>query len=140
MKRISSSNMNRIRRKLLPVNNVAIFLIISKLKALERIYSISLFMFITFRASRRRRKMHSGHARLSVCVCVSVCVSVCLSVCQLCLLQSVHELRCYGNITRMRNVSKYMLVYTCSMPSFLVLVSHLAFSATSFNKLIYYLY
>jgi len=31
---------------------------------------------ITFCASRRRRKMYCGHARL----CVSVCLSVCLSV------------------------------------------------------------
>ena len=77
---------------------------------------------ITFCVSRRRRKMYCGHARL--CVCVSVCVSVCLSaaVCpHYCTdpdvtwgsgsgcppvvhcwadLQSVHRLRCYGNITR----------------------------------------
>jgi len=30
--------------------------------------------FITFRVSRRRRKMHSGHGRL--CVCLSVCLSL----------------------------------------------------------------
>ena len=67
-------------------------------------------------------------------VCVSVCLSVCLSVaacsnyctdpdvtwrsgrgCPLLVhywadLQSVHGLCCYGNITRTRNVSEYMLV------------------------------
>jgi len=67
--------------------------------------------------------------------CVPVCVSVCLSVrglmptllhgaeynlgsgreCPLVVhywadLQSVHGLRCYGNIMRTRNVSEYMLV------------------------------
>jgi len=36
---------------------------------------------ITFRASRRRREMYCGHARLRVCVCVCPCLSVCLSVC-----------------------------------------------------------
>ena len=69
-----------------------------------------------------------------VCVCLSACVSVCLSVaayphycmdpditwgsgrgCPLVVpywadLQSVHGLRCYGNITQTRNVSEYMLV------------------------------
>jgi len=78
-------------------------------------------------------------------VCVCVCVYVCLSVhsrmptllhepgCNLEVygrgcpidvhfltdLQSVHGLRCYGNITRTRNVSEYMLVLarTRSMPS-----------------------
>jgi len=69
-----------------------------------------------------------------VCVCVSVCLSVCLSAAT-CLhyctdpdvtwgsgrscprvvhywadLQSMHGLRCYGNITRTRNVSEYILV------------------------------
>ena len=82
--------------------------------------------FITFRMNRRRREMHCGHARLCVCLCVCVCVcmSVCLSAaacphyctdtdvtwrsgrgCPLVVhywadLQSVHGLRCYGNITR----------------------------------------
>jgi len=32
----------------------------------------SLLRFITFRVSRRRRKMYCGHARLCVCVCVCV--------------------------------------------------------------------
>ena len=75
---------------------------------------------ITFCVSRRRRKMYCGHVRL----CLSVCVCVCLSAavcphyctdpdvtwrsgrgCPLVVqywadLQSVHGLRCYGNITR----------------------------------------
>jgi len=81
------------------------------------------FVIFTFCVSPRRRKTYCGHARL--CVCVSVCVCVCLSVrgrnptllhgpgcnlgsgtdCPLVVhcwadLQSVHGLRCYGNITR----------------------------------------
>jgi len=72
-------------------------------------------------------------------VCVSLCLSVCVCLCvcprphaytiapdpdvtwgsgtgcplvvhYLADLESVHELRCYGNITRTRNVSEYMLV------------------------------
>ena len=75
---------------------------------------------ITFYVSRRRRKMYCGHARLCVCVCLSVCLSVrgrtptllhgpgcnlgrgrgCpLVVHYWADLQSVHGLRCYGNIT-----------------------------------------
>jgi len=85
--------------------------------------SVSIFCcFITFCVSRRRRKMYCGHARL--CVCLSVCMSVCLSAaacphyctdpdvtwgsgrgCPLVVhywadFQSVHGLRCYGNVTR----------------------------------------
>ena len=81
------------------------------------------FSIITFCVSRRRRKMYCGHAHLCVCMCV--CLSVCLSVrgrmptllhgpgcnfgsgrgCPLFVhywadLQSVHGLRCYGNIMR----------------------------------------
>jgi len=73
---------------------------------------------ITFCVSRRRRKMYCGHARL--CVCLSVCLSFrgltpillhgpgcnlgrrwgCpLVVHYWADLQSVHGLRCYGNIT-----------------------------------------
>jgi len=80
---------------------------------------------VTFCLRRRRRKMYCGHARLlCVCVCVCLCPSVCLSAavrphyctdpnvtwrsgrgCPLLMhywadLQSVHGLRCYGNITR----------------------------------------
>jgi len=74
-------------------------------------------------------------SRASVYVCVSLCLCVCLSVrsriptllhgpgcnlgsgrgCPVAVhywvdLQSVHGLRCYGNITRTRNVSEYMPV------------------------------
>jgi len=87
---------------------------------------------LSFYISRRRREMYCGHARLSVCV--SVCLSVCSRmrtllhrpgcnlgtwesgrVCPLVVhywtdLQSVHGLRCYGSITRTRNVSEYVLV------------------------------
>ena len=91
--------------------------------------------FITFRVSRRRRNMYRGHPRL--CVCVSVrgrtptllhgpgCnlvewYSLPLVVHHRADLQSERGLRCYGNITRTRNVSEYMLVlalclvYSCS--------------------------
>jgi len=85
-------------------------------------------LLIAFRVSRRRRQMYCGHARL--CVCVSVCLSA-VACPHYCMdpdvtwgsgrgyplvvhcwadLQSVHGLRCYGNITRTRNVSEYMLV------------------------------
>jgi len=78
------------------------------------------------RESYRRREMYCGHARL--CVSVSVCLSA--AACQhYCTdpevtwgsgwgcplvvhywadLQLVHGLRCYGNITRTRNVSEYI--------------------------------
>jgi len=46
--------------------------------------------------------MYCGHARLCVC----------LSVYSWADLQSVHGLRCYGNITRTRNVIEYMFVLT----------------------------
>ena len=80
----------------------------------------------TFRVSRRRREIYCGHARLCVCVCLTAaaCQQYCtdpdvtwgsgrgcpLIVHYLADLQSVHWLRCYGNITRTRNVSEYMLV------------------------------
>ena len=38
-------------------------------------------------------------------------------------LQSVHGLRCYGNITRMRNVSEYMLVVALCLVDIVSLVS-----------------
>jgi len=84
---------------------------------------------ITLHVSRRRRRreMSCGHARL--CVRLSVCVrphahtiartrmelgrvvgDAPLVVHYWADLQSVHGLRCYGNITRTRNVSEYMLV------------------------------
>ena len=34
---------------------------------------IQIYLFITFRVSRRPREMYCGHARLCVCVCMSVC-------------------------------------------------------------------
>jgi len=72
---------------------------------------------VTFCASRRRRKMHCGHTRLCLCVCVSVCLSAAVRPhyctdpdvtwgrdrgCPLVVhywadLQSGHRLRCYGN-------------------------------------------
>ena len=85
------------------------------------VFQLLVFQLITFCVSRRRRKMYCGHARLSVCVCLSVCVSVrgrtptllhgpgcnlgrgrgCpLVVHYWADLQLVHRLRCYGNITR----------------------------------------
>jgi len=73
--------------------------------------------FITYRVSRRRREMYCGHPRL--CVCLSVCLfaAACLHCCTdldvtwesgrryplvvhyWAYLQSLHGLRCYGNIT-----------------------------------------
>jgi len=61
---------------------------------------------------------------VSVCLSVAACLHYCTDPdvnwgsgmgCPLVVhywadLQSVHELRCYGNITRTRNVSEYMLV------------------------------
>ena len=87
-------------------------------------YSSTGNLLATFCVSRTRRTMYCGHARMCVCVCVSVCLCVCLSAavrphyctdpdvtwgtgrgCPLAVhycadLQSVHRLRCYGNITR----------------------------------------
>jgi len=80
--------------------------------------SCSHLLIITFCVSRSRRKMYCGHVLL--CVCVSVCLSAAVRPhyctdpdvtwgrgrgCPLVVhywaeLQSVHGLRCYGNITR----------------------------------------
>jgi len=75
-------------------------------------------LVITFCVSRRRRKMYCGHARLCVylCACLSADVrphyctdpdvtwgrgrSCPLVVNYWADLQSVHQLRCYGNVTR----------------------------------------
>jgi len=83
---------------------------------------------ITFRMSRRRREMYRGHSHLCVCPSLSLSATACphhctdqdvtwesgrecpLVVHYWADLQSVHGLRCYGNITRTRNVSEYMLV------------------------------
>jgi len=67
--------------------------------------------------SRRRREMYCGHARLCLCVCGPGCnVGSGMGMPPSCALLGgfaiglVHGLRCYGNITRTRNVSEYMLV------------------------------
>ena len=79
--------------------------------------SVLALCLVTFCVSRRRRKMYCGHARPCVCVCVSVGGRTptllhgpgCnlgrgrgrpLVVHYWADLQSVHWLRCYGNITR----------------------------------------
>ena len=113
----------------------------------ERIILTQIFRFITFRVSRRRREMYFGHARL--CVCLSVCLSAaaCLHYCTAdpsitwgigrgcplvvhywADLQSVHGMCCYGNITRMRNVSEYMLVLAVCLVWILEDISHSKFS------------
>jgi len=95
---------------------------------------------ITFRMSRRRREMYRGHARLclSVCLCLSAdaCPHHCTDPdvtwesgreCPLVVhywadLQSVHGLRCYGNITRTRNVSEYMLVLALRLVIIIIII------------------
>jgi len=85
-------------------------------------------MIITFLVSRKRREMYCGHVRLCVCMSVCLCAVACPHYCtepdvtwesgrgcHLVVhygadLQSVHGLRGYGNITRTRNVSEYILV------------------------------
>jgi len=88
--------------------------------------------------SRKRREMHCGHARL--CVCLSGCPlshAYCTDPdvtwgsgrgCPLVVhywadLQSVHGLRCYGNITRTRNVSDYMLVLALCLAVRVIVIS-----------------
>jgi len=80
--------------------------------------------------------MYCGHARLCVCLCVCLFVSVrglhyCTDPdvawrsgrgCPLVVhywadLQSVHGLRFYGNITRTRKVSEYVLVLALCLVS-----------------------
>ena len=69
------------------------------------------FMIITFRVSRRRRKMYCGRSRASVCLSAATCLHYCTDTdvtwasgrgCSLVVrycadLQSVNGLRCYGN-------------------------------------------
>jgi len=95
------------------------------------VYAICSLLALCYisRESYRRREMYCGHARLCVCVSVSLSAVACLHYCTgpdvtwasgrgyaplvvhyWADLQSVHGLRCYGNITRTRNVSEYMLV------------------------------
>jgi len=88
---------------------------------------------ITFRVSRRRRERYCGHARLCVCVSVRGRMPTLLHGpgCNLdsgrgwpvivhywADLQSMHGFRCYGNITRTRNVSEYMLVLALCLVKF----------------------
>jgi len=70
---------------------------------------------VTFRVSRRPREMYCGHARLCVCLSAATCLQYCTDLdvtwgsgrgCPLVVhywadLQSVHGLRCYGNIMEM---------------------------------------
>jgi len=79
---------------------------------------------VTFRMSHRRREVYCDHARLCVCLSAAACLHYCTDPdvtwrsgrgCPLVVhctvdLQSVYGLRCYGNITRTRNVSECMLV------------------------------
>jgi len=96
-----------------------------------------LVLIITFRVSRRRREMYCGHPRLCVCLCLSAaaCLHYCTDPdvtwgsgrgCPLVVhywadLQPGHGLRCYGSITRTRNVSEYMLVLALCLVIFAVL-------------------
>jgi len=75
--------------------------------------------------------MYYGHARLCVCLSAAVCLHYCMDPdvtwrsgkqCPLVVLywadlQSVHGLRCYGNITRTRNFSEYMPVLAVCLDS-----------------------
>ena len=98
----------------------------------------SAFILITFCLSRRRREMSCGHPR--PCVCLSLCLSAAVRPhyctdpdvtwgrgsgrgCPLVVhywagLQSGHGLRCYGNITHMRNFSEYMLALALCLVTF----------------------
>ena len=90
--------------------------------------------------------MYSGHACLSVCLSAAACPQYCMDpdvtwgssrefprvVHYWADLQSVHGLRCYGNITRTRNVSEYMLVLDLcivinAIIEFLMLHGHFTF-------------
>jgi len=101
------------------------------------------YTVVTFRVGRRRREMYCGHVRL--CVCLSACLSVasCLHYCTdpdvtwgssrgcplvvhyWADLQSVHGLRCDGNVTRTRNVSE--LACTRSMPIVILFINKVLF-------------
>jgi len=93
-------------------------------------------IFYYIRVSRRRREMYFGHARLCVCLSVRGRMPTLLHGpgcnlgsgrgCPLIVqywadLQSVHGLRCYGNITRTRNVSEYMLVLALCLVAMLLI-------------------
>ena len=80
----------------------------------SRMCVISNSLLFTFRVSRRPREMYCGHARLCVCLSAAACLHHCTDPdvtwgsgrgCPLVVhyradLQSVHWLRCYGNVTR----------------------------------------
>jgi len=46
---------------------------INQLSLTQLVIIIVTCSFITFCVSRRQREMYCGHARLSLCVCLSVC-------------------------------------------------------------------
>ena len=87
--------------------------------------------------SRRRREMYCGHPRLFVCLSAAACRHYCTypdvtwgsgRACSEVVLvhywvdlQSVHGLRCYGNITRTRNVSEYMFVLALCLVSSIIM-------------------
>jgi len=50
--------------------------VVGKLHFVSTVATIRSMDLITFRVSRRRREMCSGHARLCVCVYLSVCLSL----------------------------------------------------------------
>jgi len=87
----------------------------SRLKlAAHAVLSADAGLLVIFRVSRRRRKMYCGHAHLCVCLSAAACPHYCMDpdvtwgsgrgcppvVHYWADLQSVHGLRCYGNITR----------------------------------------
>jgi len=99
------------------------------------ITSARYFLVITFLVTRRERVLYCGH----VCLCVYLSMSACSHYCTYpdvtwgsgrgCPvvvhfwvdLQSVHGLRCYGNLTRTRNVNEYMLVLALCLVCLLVI-------------------
>jgi len=99
---------------------------------------ITLTTCITFRVSRRRREMYKliGHARVSVCVCMSVCPSLHAHTTAVCTypgvgltwgngrgcplivhywadLQSVHGFRCYSNIALNAKCQRVLVLVLC---------------------------
>ena len=70
-------------------------------------------------------------------VCVSVCLSAAACPHYWADLQSVHGLRCYGNITRTRNVGEYMLDVT-AMPLHIRCIVN-SFICSAVNSFVYVL-
>jgi len=112
--------------------------------------SCTFYDIITFHVSRRRREMQ--WSRASVCVCLSVWMSA--AACPHCStdpdvawsgrgcplvvhgwadLQSVNWLRFYGNISRTRNVSEYMLLLALCLV-ILVPIALYVFGNSSYAK------